>query len=510
RGGGRCQGLTLLYFTEKKTMRSSGVLMHISSLPSPYGIGTMGEAARSFIDFLEAGGQHCWQLLPIAPTGFGDSPYQSFSSYGGNPYFIDLDTLAEEGLLEREEFCHLSWGENPEKVDYGLLYQNRFQVLRKATARLLAHENSDFSAFCADNASWLSDYALFMALKDANGGKSWFNWDAPLKLREPAALENAGLQYKADIDFYKALQFLFYRQWNALHSYATGKGISIIGDLPIYVAPDSAELWSEPKMFQLDENLLPTEVAGCPPDGFTAEGQLWGNPLYAWEALAQEGYAWWISRISHQLKIFDVLRIDHFRGFDSYYSIPFGSENAKNGLWRRGPGMELFRALKNAIGEKPIIAEDLGFLTPSVRALLADSGFPGMKVLQFAFDSREDSDYLPHNFPVNCVAYTGTHDNDTINGWMNSAPAADIAKAREYLRISEDENSASAMLCALWGSVAETAIAQMQDLLGLSADARMNTPGTMSGNWQWRMKNGAATNELALWLRRKTELYGRL
>ena len=490
-------------------MRSSGILMHISSLPSPWGIGSLGAEAKKFIDFLALSGQRYWQVLPVSPTGYGDSPYQSFSSYAGNPYFIDLDMLNEWGLLERSEYYEINWGHDHEHTDFGLLYENRFKVLRKAAQRLINANRTEFKDFCNNTAFWLDDYALFMALKDSHGCSSWTQWECDLRFREESALNEARQKLSGEIAFYKAVQFLFFRQWSALKSYATEKGISIIGDIPIYVAPDSADVWANPRLFMLDNDLIPIDVAGCPPDGFTADGQLWGNPLYSWDEHKKDGYAWWINRIKHQFELYDVLRIDHFRGMDEFYSIPFGSQNAKYGVWRKGPGMDLFHAIKNALGEKRIIAEDLGFLNDSVRKLLSDSGFPGMKVLQFAFDSREDSDYLPHNYPRNCVAYVGTHDNDTIVGWFDSAPAADVKKARDYLRIHEDESVAKAALCALWGSVAELAIAPMQDLLELDGKARMNTPSTLGGNWQWRMKPGSDLSEISSWLCHITELYGR-
>lgn len=490
-------------------MRKSGVLLHISSLPSPWGIGSLGIEAKKFIDFLAASGQRCWQVLPVSPTGFGDSPYQSYSSYAGNPYFIDLDTLCEWGLLERSEYCDINWGNDSERVDFGLLYEIRFKVLRKAAKRLLKAENAEYESFCRSSAFWLDDYALFMALKDSHGGISWSAWARPLRFREDAALWEASKELSCDIEFYKAIQFFFFRQWGELKKYAADKGISIIGDLPIYVAPDSVEVWANPRLFMLDDDLMPTGIAGCPPDCYTATGQLWGNPLYNWDEMKKDGYSWWINRIRHQFELYDVLRIDHFRGFDEFYSISYGSKTAEYGVWRKGPGMELFNAVKSALGEKQIIAEDLGFLNDSVRKLLSDSGFPGMKVIQFAFESLEDSDYLPHNYPLNCVAYTSTHDNNTILGWINSAPEAEVKRACEYLRVREGESIAKAAISALWGSVAELSITPMQDLLELNADARMNTPSTTCGNWQWRMKPNSDLTELSAWLCQITRLYGR-
>lgn len=484
--------------------------MHISSLPSPYGIGTMGKAAYDFADFLAEAGQSFWQVLPVSPTGFGDSPYQCFSSFAGNPYFLDLDLLENDGLLKKSEYSCLDWGSDPLHVDYGKLYKNRFPILRTACGRLLSGDTADFDLFCSQNAFWLDDYAIFMSLKDQYGGKAWLDWNTLLRMRISYSIDKTKAELGSDISFWKAVQYLFFRQWKALRSYSNKLGISIIGDLPIYVAPDSCDVWASPDCFQLDSDMRPTEVSGCPPDGFSEDGQLWGNPLYNWDRIRKDGYAWWIQRIAHQFELFDVLRIDHFRGFDGYYAIPYGAKNARNGEWHKGPGIELFRALDNSLGKRFYIAEDLGFLTDSVRELLYESGFPGMKVLQFAFDSREESDYLPHNFTRNCVAYTGTHDNDTMNGWFKNAPSTDVVKARDYMRIAEGESLPHAMIKELWASVADIAITTMQDVLELDSSARMNIPGTPSGNWLWRMKNGCLTDETAKWLLHITQLYGRI
>ena len=483
--------------------------MHISSLPSLWGIGTLGAEAVKFIDFLSKSGQSFWQVLPVSPTGFGDSPYQSYSSYAGNPYFIDLDLLCDWGLLEKSDYCELDWGCDSERADYGLLSENRYKVLRKACTRLFYSCPADYDDFCSSSAFWLDDYALFMALKESHGGASWTQWEAPLRFREDAALKEAKQKHESEIDFHKAVQYLFFRQWELIKSYAHKKGVSIIGDLPIYAAPDSADVWARPDLFMLDSELMPVEVAGCTPDGFTAFGQLWGNPLYNWDEHRKDGFSWWISRIKRQFELFDVLRIDHFRGFDAYYAIPFGAKDAKNGVWHEGPGMELFDEISRALGEKQIIAEDLGFLSTSVRELLRKSGFPGMKVLHFAFEG-EDSDYLPHNYTRNCVAYTGTHDNNTTVGWFETAADAEVRKARDYLRIREGESVSRAMISALWGSVAELVIVPMQDILGLDGSARMNTPSTLGGNWKWRMKPGLELKEHSEWLRHITELYGRI
>ncbi len=493
-------------------MRTSGVLMHLTSLPSPHGIGTMGAAARGFVDFLAQAGQTYWQLLPICPTSFGDSPYQTFSTFAGNPYLIDLDDLADHGLLERSEYEPLNWGDDLSQVDYGLMYRLRYPVLRRACRRFLENPPAQYTEFCAENAFWLEDYAFFMALKERHGGAPWQEWSAPLRRREAAALSAARAELEGELDFWRAVQFLFFRQWRALKSYANARGVYIIGDLPIYVSGDSVDVWANPEQFQLDDDLLPTEVAGCPPDGFSADGQLWGNPLFDWKHMEATGYAWWVRRMGYQCGIYDVLRIDHFRGFDTYYAIPYGAADARNGVWREGPGMKVFRAVEEAIGKRPIIAEDLGFLTPSVRQLLKDSGFPGMRVLEFAFDSRDGngSDYLPHNFTRHCVAYTGTHDNETVLGWMATAPAADVAYAREYLRVNETERPNWTMMRAIWASVADTAVVQMQDLLDLGGEGRMNEPSTVGKNWKWRALSGFDSGALAARLRRETEIYCRI
>lgn len=492
-------------------MRRSGILMPISSLPSPYGIGTLGKEAWKFADFLAAGGQSCWQLLPVGPTSYGDSPYQSFSSFAGNPYFIDLDLLAEEGLLDGGEFRSLDWGDDPERVDYGRMYAARFGVLRMACGRLLARGEPDFPAFCGEQADWLEDYALFMALKDRHGGAPWSQWPEDLRLRRPGALARARKELAEEISFWKGVQYLFFRQWRALKRHANGLGLSIIGDLPIYVSGDSADVWASPEQFQLDGEGLPTEVAGCPPDGFAPDGQLWGNPLFDWERMRGDGYAWWLRRISFQFRLYDILRIDHFRGFDSYYAIPYGEPTARNGTWRPGPGIGFFQAVNRALGEKEIIAEDLGFLTPSVCRLLRDSGYPGMKVLEFAFDSRDGvGDYLPHRYPARCVAYTGTHDNDTIQGWMASAPKQDVDFAKAYLRLNKREGYHWGMMRSLWASPADLAVVQFQDLLGLGSEARMNIPSTLGGNWQWRALPGTFGRRLSRRLYREMQVYQRL
>lgn len=491
-------------------MRTSGVLMPISSIPSPYGIGTMGKQARKFVDFLVKGGQKYWQILPICPTSYGDSPYQSFSSFAGNPYFIDLEYLCKDKLLTKKECESFQWGSNPKYVDYGIMYESRYALLRKVYARFTKKEPQDFEKFCENEKQWLDDYALFMALKDANGGQAWSNWDKSLRLREKKAMEEATEKYSEEIRFYKMLQYLFYQQWNALKAYANEAGIEIIGDVPIYVAGDSADVWANPEQFYLDENLEPIEVAGCPPDAFSDDGQLWGNPLFRWDVMKKDGYTWWTRRIKAMSELYDIIRIDHFRGFDSFYAIPAKDDTAKNGQWKQGPGMDLFCELEKKLGKLPIIVEDLGFLTPSVHKLLKDSGFPGMKVIQFAFDSREESDYLPHTYTNHCVVYTGTHDNDTVMGWMKTAPKASVKYAKEYLNLTKEEGYNWGMMRAAWSSVADMAIVPMQDILGLGSEARINTPSTLGNNWKWRATPEQIDAKVAKKLYHYMQMYGRV
>lgn len=483
--------------------------MHISSLPSNYGIGTLGKDAYEFVDFLKKAGQTYWQTLPICPTGFGDSPYQSFSSFAGNPYFIDLDLLIEDGLLEESDCENIRWGTYETSVDYGTIYKNRFNVLRKAFSKFMESIPDDFQKFCQEEEYWLHDYALFMAIKNKTQ-KTWVDWDKGLKTKDKASLEQFENLNNDDVMFYKVMQYLFYKQWFALKSYANENKIKIIGDLPIYVASDSADIWSNPELFMVDENFEPTHVAGCPPDGFSRSGQLWGNPLYNWERMKQDNYDWWVKRIKHVSKIYDVTRIDHFRGFDSYYSIEASAKSAIGGEWKRGPGVELFNCAEKELGKLNIIAEDLGFLTPSVYKLLEETGFPGMKVLQFAFDAREDSDYLPHNYPKFSVVYTGTHDNDTIIGWMKNANKQDVAYAMEYMRLSEQEGYSWGMMKVAWASVSDIAIVTIQDLLGLGNSARMNRPSTTGTNWKWRASKGSYNDDLAKKVYKYMKIYKRI
>ena len=498
--------------------RASGILLPVFSLPSEYGIGCFSKEAYQFVDMLKRAGQSYWQILPLGPTGYGDSPYQSFSTYAGNPYFIDLETLVREGLLTEAECREYDFGTQETYIDYEKIYKTRFKVLEKAYERFrdrMAGGNQEreaYERFVNENAFWLDDYSLYMAVKDKNNGVSWNEWDAPLKNREEEALAAAREQLAEEISFYKFQQYEFDRQWKKLHVYANEQGVKIIGDIPIYVAFDSADTWAAPEMFQFDESNGPTRVAGCPPDGFSATGQLWGNPLYDWEYHKNTGYEWWIRRIEYCLKLYDVVRIDHFRGFDEYYSIPYGEKTAINGEWMPGPGMELFRAIEEKLGRPAIIAEDLGFLTPSVLELLKDSGFPGMKVLQFAFDARESSNYLPHIYPTHCVVYTGTHDNDTTRGWYHAVGKDARAFAKEYMckpRLDEDSLAGDFISMAM-SSVADLCVIPMQDYLGLGSEARINTPSTLGGNWMWRMKEGQFDDKTVEEILRVTRLYGRL
>ena len=490
-------------------MRKSGVLMHITSLPSPHGIGTMGAEARKFIDFLEEAGQSCWQVLPLGPTSYGDSPYQSCSTYAGNPYLIDLETLQEEGYLEAEEIAAADWKQDPEKVDFATLYKKRYPLLRIAFERFRQHLPEDYDAFCWEQGEWLEEYALFMAIKTEREGKAWDTWEDSLRLRDPEAIAAAKKELGMEMFFWKSLQYLFFKQWNALKEYAHSKGIQIIGDIPIYVAMDSADVWSAPWYFSLDEDRRPLEVAGCPPDVFSEDGQLWGNPVYRWDILAHDGYDWWKRRLRHSLQIYDVLRIDHFRGFDSYFCIPFGDKTARYGYWRKGPGMHFFRAMEESLGVMPLIAEDLGFLTPSVQKLLRDSGYPGMKVLQFAFGGDETNCYLPHHHVTKSVIYTGTHDNQTNNGWWENISRKERQDAREWLHAPRTEKPNHMMMRAAMESVCETCILTMQDLLDLGAEARMNEPSTLGKNWMWRALPGF-TEGLAAGLKELTKRYDRL
>lgn len=491
-------------------MRKCGVLMPVSSLPSRFGIGGFSKEAYDFVDFLAEGGQSLWQILPLGPTGYGDSPYQSFSTFAGNPYYISLDALIEQGLLTEEECEAADYGNHPNYVNYEKIYNSRFALLRKAFNRADIENDTNYKKFVEDQSAWLKDYAMYMAIKDSLGGVAWIEWDEDIRLRKPAAMAHYEETLKEDIAFYSYLQYLFAAQWSALKAYANGKGINIIGDIPIYVAFDSADTWANPELFQLDEENIPTAVAGCPPDAFSATGQLWGNPLYRWDYHEKTGFAWWIRRLAYCFTIYDVVRIDHFRGFDEYWAIPYGDPTAEFGRWEKGPGYALFEAMKKALGNREVIAEDLGFLTPSVLKLVKKTGYPGMKVLQFAFDSREESDYLPHNYTHNCVVYTGTHDNDTVMGWIPAMSRKDLAFAKKYIGVKRTSDICSNLIRMAYASVADTAIIPIQDYLELGSEARINTPSTLGGNWEWRMSAQDCTSQLAARMLELATVYGRI
>ncbi len=488
-------------------MRSSGILMPISSLASPYGIGTLGNEAYQFIDFLKAAGQKYWQILPLGPTSYGDSPYQSFSVFAGNPYFIDLEELCKNGLLTKQECESQDWGGNAQYVDYQKMFESRNPLLRKAYER--EKGGSALAEFRARNTDWLEDYALYMALKKEMKLKAWNEWNDDIKLRKPSALTKYREKLRSEIDFNVYLQYLFFEQWFKLKKYANENGIGIIGDVPIYVALDSADAWANSEIFMLDENKQPTSVAGCPPDAFTSTGQLWGNPIYRWDYLKENQYGWWVQRLRASAALHDITRIDHFRGFESYYVIPYGDKTAENGQWFKGPGMDFFDIIKEKLGHVRLIAEDLGYLTSEVYEMREKSGYPGMKVLEFAFDSRESSDYLPHNYTKNCVVYTGTHDNDTVRGWFHTANPQDIKLAMRYMNITDPQDGSWAFIRTAYASVADMAIVQMQDFLDLDSSCRMNTPSTVGNNWKWRLKSGVLNLELAEKIEALAKLYGR-
>lgn len=475
--------------TEKKWERSVGILMSISSLPGPYGIGTLGKEAFAFVDFAREMEYSYWQVLPLGPTGYGDSPYQSFSAFAGNPYFIDLSTLIEEGLISAEDCSEVFWGASADCVDYGALYEGRREVLHTAYRNSKHKETEAFSEFCEKNAYWLKDYALFMAIKDSLGGQPWQTWEIPLRLHEEEALAEAEKKLSEEIDYYMFCQYKFDEQWKRLHAYAKEKGIAIIGDIPLYMAMDSADVWSHHDLFELDDLGREINIAGVPPDLFSATGQRWGNPLYRWDVMEQQDFRWWKERMAISASRCDVIRIDHFIGIVNYYSIPAESETAMKGEWKKGPGEKLTRIINEALGDGKVIAEDLGVVTQPVIDLMQQNGYPGMKVLEFALDCTSDNTYLPHNFTSNnSIAYIGTHDNETLYGCLSGKSDWDMGRIREYFGIGRQESVAEALIRATYRSSLHTAIFQMQDLLGLGNEARMNFPSTLGGNWQWRMK----------------------
>ena len=495
--------------------REAGVLLAISSLPSKYGIGCFSKSAYNFVDWLKEAGQTYWQILPVGPTSYGDSPYQSFSTFAGNPYFICLEDLIKEGVLTEEECDTVDFGEKEDDIDYEKLYKGRFPLLRKAYERSNISENPEYCKFVQENSWWLSDYALFMAVKNFFDGVEWTQWPEDIRLRYGYALDYYRKELYFEIEFQQYMQFKFFQQWYALKSYANSRGIRIVGDIPIYVAMDSADTWAHPELFQLDERNIPVAVAGCPPDGFSATGQLWGNPLYRWDYHRNTQYAWWVSRLWYCFNLYDVVRIDHFRGFDEYFSIPYGEDSAVNGHWEKGPGIELFRRAEQCLGWHPVIAEDLGYVTDSVRRLVWETGFPGMKVLEFAFDSRDSgsaNDYLPHNYPENCVVYTGTHDNETVVGWLDSITEEEQKMARDYLcdHVTPKKELYKPFVALAMRSNARMCIIPIQDYLGYDNTCRMNKPSTVGTNWRWRVQEKELTEELQKEILHTTKTFGRM
>ena len=493
-------------------MRASGILMGISSIPSKYGMGCFSKEAYEFVDQLEQAGQQYWQILPLGPTGYGDSPYQSVSTFAGNPYFINLEDLIEKGLLTRGECESCDWGGSESYVDYEKMYMSRYKLLRKAYERADLSKDEDYADFLKEEQNWLTDYCLFMAIKNDQKGICWIDWPEELKDRHSKAVREAEKELEEEIDFYRFQQYCFTTQWRKLKAYANEKGISIIGDVPIYVALDSSDAWANPEMLQFDKDHNPKSVAGCPPDAFSATGQLWGNPLYDWKKLKATGYDWWVQRMQHCLELYDVVRIDHFRGFDEYYAIPYGETTAQKGKWEEGPGMDLFNTLNKKIENLRVIAEDLGFLTKSVLEMLKESGYPGMKVLQFAFDGSENSSYLPYKYEHNCVVYTGTHDNETTKGWLENLQGHDRDFVREYINCYEApvNDCVWALIRTALASVADLAIIPIQDYLCLGNEARMNVPATLGDNWKWRLTKGQISDMILYHMREVTRIYGRL
>ena len=491
--------------------RGSGIIMHIASLPGKYGIGTFGKEAYEFADFLKKAGQKYWQILPLGQTSYGDSPYQSFSAFAGNPYFIDFDVLEKDGLLSKDDYNAISFGNNSEVIDYEIIFNEKMRVLRLAYKNSKKNKSDELENFEKVETSWLDDYALFMAVKANFNLKSSQTWDDDIRLRKEKILNQYREKLTDEIKYWKFLQYEFFKQWKSLKDYVNKLGIEIIGDIPIYVAEDSADLWSNPKIFLLDQKTLkPIKVAGCPPDAFSETGQLWGNPIYDWHYLEETGYKWWINRITQSLKLYDVLRIDHFRGFEAYWTVPYGEKTAQNGEWVKGPEIKLFNAIKEELGDINIIAEDLGLLTEDTISFRKKAGFPGMKVLEFAFSGESQNAYLPHNYEKNCVAYTGTHDNDTARGWIETTGGkAEVENAIEYLKLTEEEGYNWGLIRGIWGSVANISMALMQDFLNLGNEARINFPSTMENNWCWRAKDSVFTNELANKIYRLTKIYGR-
>ena len=501
-------------------MRASGVLLPIFSLPGKYGIGCLSDEAYHFVKYLKKAKQKYWQILPVGPTSYGDSPYQSFSTFAGTPYFISLESLIRDGLLTEEECDKVDMGDDEESIDYGKMYEGRYKLLRKAYRRAKAGSDKEFKKFTKKNEAWLHDYAMFMAIKDSYEGKSFLEWEEPLRTRDKEALDKFYKKNKSKVTFYEWLQYEFFTQWMKFKKFANKNGVKIIGDIPIYVACDSADTWANPELFQMDENYKPTRVAGCPPDAFAAKGQLWGNPLYRWDYHKKTGYKWWISRVQACLTMYDVIRIDHFRGFDQYYSIAGDAEDAVDGYWEDGPNVDLFKAIKKELGQIDIIAEDLGYMTDTVRKMVRETGFPNMKVLEFAFDARDakdggddkPNDYLPFTYDHNCVVYTGTHDNETLKGWLSSITEEEVAMARDYVGLDKkasQDDIVKGMIRAAYASPADYCIIPMQDYLCLDNSARINTPSTTGENWKWRMKKEYLTKGLRKEMKKLVTTYWR-
>ncbi len=489
-------------------MRSCGILMHITSLPSPYGIGTFGDEAMAFVDWLKSAGQKYWQVLPVGPTGYGDSPYQSFSTFAGNPLLIDLEELIKSGLITRDRCKMVDYGADPTFVDYEKVSRTKMLILREAYAAY--REDAAYRDFVETESYWLDDYALFMAIKQENDLVSWTRWKDEIRKRDEKEMKAVKASLEKEIGFWKFLQFTFYRQYERLKNYANKNGVQLIGDIPIYVSPDSSDVWADPQLFLMDEDLNPTAVAGVPPDYFSETGQLWGNPLYNWEEMKKEQYKWWISRIKKAAQLYDIVRIDHFRAFDTYWAVPYGESTAINGTWEQGPGMDLWNAVKKELGDVNIIAEDLGDIFDSVKELLKESGFPGMRVLQFGFNPESnENDHLPHRYPENCVAYTGTHDNSTVMGWYKGADMASKAMCRRYLNASPFEKLNKTFIRELYKSSAELVIVPMQDVIGLDDKARMNIPSTLGGNWKWRATKTQINLKNAIMMKNMAKTYYR-
>lgn len=493
----------------------SGILLPVSCLHSPYGIGSFSKEAYDFVIWLKNAGQSYWQILPLGPTGYGDSPYQSFSVFAGNPYFIDIDELVNDGVITEKECKNADFGDDSGQVNYEKLYRNRYSLLKKAYKRSNCAADEKYIDFVRENCDWLEDYALFMAVKDHFGGIPFTEWKRDIRNRDDAAVLRYSELLTEEVGFHKYLQYKFYSGWNRLKAFANENGVKIIGDIPIYTSSDSCDVWKWRELFDVDSDGVPNMVAGCPPDGFSADGQLWGNPLYRWSEHKKDGYRWWMKRLKHCFKMYDGVRIDHFRAFDEYYAIPKGERTARNGKWLKSPGRELFAEFEKIYPDGEIIAEDLGFITESVKKLVADCGFCGMKVLQFAFDSRDTGcavDYLPHNYPYNCAAYTGTHDNATLKGWLRDIPKEDKESLRAYLcdYTSGDDELIDSIISLIMRSGAKYAIIPIQDWLGLGNEARINTPSTLGGNWTWRIKGDELSSELAKKILKLTKQFGRI